>query len=264
MRVAGLNVPKEHGAWAMLYVPFVLGVLVAGRVTLATLWTLLAMTALFFARETLWRLRRARAKQRPAAALGPALGVEAAVVVSCGSLLVFSHALLWFVPLGVAALLVLVFNLERTEQREERSIASQLVAIAGFAMAAPAAYYASRAAWQTTAIWLWGLSWAYFASSVFHVKSVVLGVQPQRRAAFARMRAIAAAYHAVVAVTLGLLVARATLPPLVLVAFVPILGRAVWSMLRRPVRLNLRRIGILEIFYSLNFLLFVTLAFRLR
>src|SRR5512145_1575263 len=119
--------PKEHGAWAMLYVPFVLGVLVAGRVGLPTLWALLAMTALFFARETLWRLRRARSRQRPAAALWRALAVEAAIVVLCGSLLIFSHALLWFAPLGVVGLLLLGFNLERTEQREERSVAAQLV-----------------------------------------------------------------------------------------------------------------------------------------
>ncbi|MEP7274444.1 MAG: YwiC-like family protein, partial [Acidobacteriota bacterium] len=31
----GLKLPKEHGAWAMVYVPFVLGLLVAGKFNFA-------------------------------------------------------------------------------------------------------------------------------------------------------------------------------------------------------------------------------------
>ena len=130
------------------------------------------------------------------------MAVEAGIVAACGSLLLFSHALVWFAPLGVVGLLLLVFNLERTEQREERSILAQLVAIVGFAMAAPAAHYASLGAWLPTAVWLWGLSWTYFASSVFHVKTVVLGVQAQRRPALLRIRSSSRAYHALLAVLL--------------------------------------------------------------
>ena len=78
-RSALFRIPKEHGAWAMLYVPFVLGILVAGRVSWAVLWALLAMTALFFAREALRRWRRARAQGRPARDLLQGLGVEIAV-----------------------------------------------------------------------------------------------------------------------------------------------------------------------------------------
>lgn len=262
VRVAGLHLPKEHGAWAMLYVPFTLGVLVAARAGVATLWVLLAITALFFARETLSRLRRARGKQRPAAELWRALAVEAGVLVVSGGLLLFLHALVWFAPLGLLALLLLAFNLEQTEQREERNVAAQLMAIVGFAMAAPAAHYAALARWQSTALWLWALSWAYFASSVFHVKVVVLGAQPQRRLAFTRLRRAAGSYHAALAAALVFVVASGLLSPLVLCAYAPVMARALWSLRRRPARLVLRRIGMLEIVYSLNFLFFATLALR--
>ncbi|HZL85286.1 MAG TPA: YwiC-like family protein, partial [Candidatus Krumholzibacteria bacterium] len=85
-RIPGLALPKEHGAWAMLYVPFVLGVVVAGHVVWPTLWALLAMTALFFGREGLRRLRRARQQKRSArsqsdAPLGHCLSRGALVVV---------------------------------------------------------------------------------------------------------------------------------------------------------------------------------------
>ncbi len=257
-----MKTPKEHGAWAMLYVSFALGALVAWRLSLATLWALVATTALFFARETLWRLRRARRQRRPAGDLLRSLGIELGAVALCGALLLWRERLLGFLPLGAAGVLLLVFNLARTEQREARSVVAELVAFAGFAMAAPAAHYATRGAWESLALWLWALCWLYFISSVFHVKATVLAVQPQRRAAFVRMRTVSAVYHGVLALLLGGLVAMQRLPPLVLVAYAPLLVRSFGSMLRRPARLDLRRLGWLEIAYSLVFLFCVTLAFH--
>ena len=158
-------------------------------------------------------------------------------------------------------MLLLLFNLERTEQREERSVPAQLVAIVGFAMAAPAAHYAARGEWHSDALWLWLLAWLYFSSSVFHVKTTVLAVQASRRQAYARMRLLNVAYHAGMLLLTGFLAARALVPPLVLLGYVPLWLRSAWSLLRPAVRLDLKRIGILEILYSMNFLLFGWLAF---
>ena len=56
-----LRLPKEHGAWAMLYVPFVLGVAVAGKIPLSVLLLLLSLSALFISRVSMlvwWRARK--------------------------------------------------------------------------------------------------------------------------------------------------------------------------------------------------------------
>lgn len=261
-RIPGLALPKEHGAWAMLYVPFVLGVVVAGRVVWPTLWALLAMTALFFAREALRRLRRARQRKRPVREIQRSLAVESGALVLCAGMLLLHHRLYGFLPLGLGAVLVLAFNLERAEQREDRSLVTELLAIVGFAMAAPAAYYASAGVWRDEALWLWGLCWAYFASSVFHVKQVVLSVQPRRLAASKAMRRWVIAYHAALLLSLVCLVTWGASSPWILCAFAPILWRSAWALVRRPARLDLRRIGILEIVYSVTFLVFTALAFR--
>ncbi len=255
--------PKEHGAWAMLYVPFVLGVVVAGRVVWPTVWALLAITALFFGREALRRLRRARQHQHPRPHVQRGLILELGILVTCAGLLLFRHRLYGFLPLGLGAVLVLAFNLERAEQREDRRILSELLAIVGFAMAAPAAYYASAGIWRHEALWLWGLCWAYFASSVFYVKQVVLGVQPRRWVEYKAMRPWVIAYHAALLLSLVCLVSWGNISPWILCAFAPILWRSAWALLRRPVRLDLRRIGTLEIVYALTFLVFTALTFRL-
>ena len=58
---ARLKLPKEHGAWAMLYVPLVAGVLVAGSFSWRVVLIALAMTFIFIARESVlawWRAHR--------------------------------------------------------------------------------------------------------------------------------------------------------------------------------------------------------------
>ena len=64
------------------------------------------------------------------------------------------------------------------------------------------------------------------------------------------------------AALLALAVTR-SLPLFVLLAFAPVLARTCWSLLKPAPSLNLKRIGISEITYSLIFLLFTTLSFRL-
>jgi len=48
-----------------------------------------------------------------------------------------------------------------------------------------------------------------------------------------------------------------------LIAFTPVLARTLWSLFKPATQVNLKRAGILEIIYSLIFLLFVALNFRL-
>src|SRR4030095_14450362 len=58
---ATLKLPREHGAWAMLYVPLVTGLLVAWSLPLRVLLFLLSATFLFVARESSvawWRAHR--------------------------------------------------------------------------------------------------------------------------------------------------------------------------------------------------------------
>jgi hypothetical protein len=262
MRTPGLRIPQQHGAWAMLYVPFLLGVAVAGRVDWAALWLLLAMTALFFGRESLWRLRRARRQRRVEPGLRRAFGVQLVVFVGASFLLLAVHRLWGLLPIGALAAALLAFNLDRAAQREERSIATELVAILGFAAAAPAALYATTGAWPMRSVWLWGACLLFFSSSVFHVKTCVLAVQPQRRAAFVRMRALAVTYHLGLAGIVALLIVLRLLHPLVGIAYAPVVLRALWGAARPPERLRLKRIGVLEIVYSVHFLVFASLGFR--
>ena len=259
-----VKIPREHGAWAMLYVPFALGALVAGRPSAALLWLLLGVTALFFARETLIRRGRARRHGRADSRLRRVLAVQAGAITVAGVALLVGWRLYGLVPVALAAGLLLAANLEQAAERQERGLGTELLAVLGLALAAPSAHYAALGAWHLQAVWLWSLSCLYFASSVFHVKCRVLAVQPPRRSEYRRMRGLSVVYHLGLLLLLSVLVRMRLLHPLGLAAFLPVLARTSWSLVRPPARPQLGRTGVLEILYSLVFLVFAWLALRER
>lgn len=266
-----MRLPREHGAWAMLYVPFVLGALAGARAAALVPLALLcvAATALFVAREemlALWRARRHGA--------GPisvrVLALEIAAALVSAIVLIHFYRTLALLPLAVLGLLFFVVHFLQTTQRAGRTISGELLAIIGLTMTAPAAWFVAIGASELVprgdtlgvALWLWFLCALYFASSIFHVKLRVLDLQPRKARARDAMRRWSAGYHIALAALLIGCVATRQLHAWTLVAFAAIIVRASWSILRPTRRLDLRRAGLQEVAYSLLFLAGAALAFR--
>ena len=112
-------------------------------------------------------------------------------------------------------------------------------------------------------MWLWGLSAAYFASSVFYVKLRVTGLHARRQGDKRSARWQCIAYHTFLLTALSVLSITGSLSLFAMLAFTPALVRTFWSLLKPAPSLNLTRIGITEIVYALIFLLFTTLTFGL-
>ena len=199
---SALKLPKEHGAWAMLYVPFVLGVAVAGRVNWPVLLLLLSTTAVFISRESLLVYWRARARGREAAEAGRMLLLYLALAAAFGSPLVVAFKLFWLIPMGLAGAALLLINGKQATRMEERSTACEVMAIGGLTMTAPAAYYAASGRWEMTAFWLWLLSALYMASSVFYIKLRVYRLNPRKQAEQRQALRSCAFYHSFLIVAL--------------------------------------------------------------
>ncbi|MDX2029040.1 MAG: YwiC-like family protein [Blastocatellia bacterium] len=257
-----MNLPKEHGAWAMLYVPFVLGTLVAKNLSWPVGLLLIAVSALFISRESLLAWQRARRRNRPAGEAGRWLLGYWAIAAASGLPLLLVHRFDGLLPLGLAGLALLLLNGTQGAHLEERSIRNELLAIAALTMTAPAAHYVAHGAWTATALWLWALSLTYFASSVFYVKLRVAALHSNNRTAAARAHHSCLFYHASLLLALLLLCLTDSLPLPALAAFLPALGRSFWSLLRPASRVNLKRAGWLEVLYSLIFLGGLTISFQ--
>ncbi len=261
-----LKLPKEHGAWAMLYVPFVLGVMVAWKMSLPVLLLLLATSALFISRESLlvwWRAQKRGRQTDSSSQAGRLLILYGLIAAATGAPLILIYRFYWLLPLAVIGCVLLAVNGKQATEFDDRTVQSEVIAIAGLTMTAPAAYSVALGGWNQTALWLWALSAAYFASSVFYVKLRVTGLHAKRPEDKQRARRQCIVYHAFLLASLAALAVTRSLPLFVLIAFAPVLARTLWSLLKPAESLNLKRIGMTEIIYSLIFLLFTTLTFRL-
>lgn len=258
-----LKLPREHGAWAMLYVPLAVGALVAWGSPLRLLLLTLSVTFVFVARESLQIWFRARSRgQQNHEAFRYSLSYLAAAGAFGAPLLLF-YQMYWFIAMAFLALALLAINAWQAVRREDRTIGSEMMAIAGLTMTAPAAFYAGRGAFELTALWLWALCAVYFASSVFYVKLRVSTINPRLDSARRQTWRRCALYHASLLASLLVLALTGGLDLFAFAAFAPVLARSFWYLARPVRRINLKRAGLLEIAYSLVFLVFTTLNFRL-
>jgi hypothetical protein len=245
----------------MFFVPFAVGWLAAARWAWPVLWLLAASTAVFLSRESLLFWWRARRQGRDTDGAGGALAWYAAAAALAG----FPLLAVWHLyAIGVLALLGisgLLITAELTVRRQGRSAATEFIAIAVSALNAASAYCAAVGHWTTEAIALWALSAVYFASSIFYVKLRVQDAHGKRTECVTRARRRCAAYHVGLLAALLALVITDSLPLFAFVAFLPILARAFAQVFRPSRELNLRRIGWLEVTWSVVFLVVVGLGF---
>jgi len=263
-------IPKEHGSWAMLIVPLVVGLSVAPgwHWRSPVLWV--AALAFFLLRYPLAMLvktrRRAASSQRVelwrwAAIYGGLAGL-------CGGWLVLANGLWWLVPMSLLGALLVVLHLWLVARRQEMSVTGELSAIIGLAMGAPMAYYVAGGQLDAIALLLWLINGLYFGGTVFYIK---LKVRQQPRSpapdkiSERLLKARACLTYQTFALTLViLLVAWQKAPLLSLLAFLPATVKIGYGALHWQDKksLSLVRLGVTEIFHSVAFAVLIIVAFR--
>lgn len=164
-RAAGW-VPAQHGAWAMLVLPFVVGVWLSGprveHVPLGLLWLVGYLD--FYA---VGRWLRSRRNPRE---LAPTLAYTAAVVPLGLTTLATSPGLL---PWAAAYLPLLVASLWLTTRGAERSLVNDVLTVLAASLMAPVAFDAGGGG-DWAALWVVaGVLLAYFLGTVFYVKTMI-------------------------------------------------------------------------------------------
>ena len=202
-------VPNQHGAWAMLATPLVVGVLAGGFAWVHVPLTLLWFCGYFaFFAAGLWLKSGRKARFRP-----PVLVYAAACVPLAAAVLLAQPALLRWAPAFVPFLVV---GLVEAARRRDRSLLSGAATTLAASLMTAVAYDAGPGhdwtrAWQLTAVVA-----AYHLGVLVHVKSLI---RERRNPAYARANVglhaaltVAAAFLAWPLVVVGvLLTARAAL-----------------------------------------------------
>lgn len=263
-------IPREHGAWVMLYVP--LAVALAGvtpfRLGPAVL-LLLAVTSAFLAQNAAGLLL----KPKPRADTGAWLAIFLVVLAGSGLSLLGLYglmALLWLAPaiaalFGIHAALLkgpAVFRLDRFQW-------GQLLAVGGLTLTAPAAWVVSRGAFEPATWLVWAASVLFFGSGVFNVNMHFAAAKTKGdfngRARWSAGREVVI-YHVLLLGIVAWALPQLPVDAAVLVGlgFVPVVGRAIRSYMtlaKKPP--SLKQVGITETAFACWFALCLIVALRL-
>ncbi|WP_134704028.1 YwiC-like family protein [Ammoniphilus sp. YIM 78166] len=235
-----LLMPKQHGAWAMLIIPFALGV-TAGNPTWLHLPLFIGWLLLYLASYPL--LLAVKGKnigyyvKWATIYMGLALIALALPILQVKELIAF----------GVAMIPFLLINSYFSKANQDRALVNDLCAIAAFGIGGLASYFVGTGQLDLTAFWVWSLSVLFFVGSTFYVKTMIREKQNPM------YQWLSWGYHIVLVA--GCWVAGL---PLLALAYAPSAVRAIGLYGRK---MSVIKVGVLEIVNSVYFLLILVFFF---
>lgn len=258
-----MPVPKEHGAWALVYGPLVAATLAFGSLDLRLPLLVIAATALFMAHEPLSRMARATASPASPERLHQWrfwTAVYLLVAALAGACLVWFWKLWLLPPLAAAVGLFFAVHLALVARRREREVMGEVLGVIGLTATAPITHYVFQQRLDLAAGAFWAINLLYFCSGIFFVKMTV-SRHVGRPEASRRVRDCTL-YHLPLiplAAAVGWLVGK---PLIAGISVLPIVVRAFDGVLRPPPRLSLKTIGYREVAYTVLFAVVLGLGFR--
>lgn len=222
-------IPNQHGAWAMLLLPFGFGMLAAKPVWMHALLFLGWLLAYLFSYPFFQWMRTKKIRL-----YGKPMLVYGGLLIPVGAFIVVADpALGRWAPLFVPLFLV---NGYYAKRNRERSLANDLAAVVQFSLIVFVAYEAGGGNDWRLAAELFAFNVLYFAGTVFYVKTMI---REKHNPHYYRL---SVGYHFVLFAA-----AAVWLPAGLLVPLAILLVRAVWSP---RAKLTVKQGGLLEIAYS--------------
>jgi len=270
-RRRAMIVPREHGAWGLLFVPLFTG-FAAGFAPEYRIWSLLLFTvcavSLFFLRTPVESLlgigsmvARTSGERRTALVASAGFGLLAS---ACLIVLIWKERYSALLVLG--AVIGCTFVLQAVLRRLGRStrMISQVVGAIGLTCAAPAAYYIGTGHLDIRAFVLWAVNWIFAGNQIHFVQ---LRIRAARATTFTerfeRGRLFFIAQLALLPVLVLASLSR-KLTPLMIIAFVPAVLRGSQWFFRKAEPLDVKRLGWSEMKHGLAFGILLAIAFLYR
>jgi hypothetical protein len=263
--VWALTWPRQHGAWSVLGAGFLLG-MTGQRWETASVLLAAAVLWGFLARHTVAFLLHPSRSPSLRLRLLPWATIYTALALFFGTLLVLGFHRWLLLPLGGAALALSVLSVALERGRKDRTTLGEMVGMLGLSLVIPAAAYASSGLFSGQTMGLWALGALFFTGSVFHVRYLVRHRRESRQDWHTRLRTGGGslAYHLAGLAIAWLLSYFRALPPLAPLALLPVTAKAFWTVGRRQAgRINIQRIGFIELAHTLAFVALTSLSFHL-
>ncbi|WP_209125234.1 YwiC-like family protein [Alkalihalobacillus sp. BA299] len=162
-----LFIPREHGAWAMLIIPYVLGALFSST-NWIHLFFFIGILSFYFATGPVLAYVR---QPKLGKAVVPALWIY--ILTGC----LFTIPVLTQLPFIAVILLGIspffIMNLWFAKQKKERMFLNDVIAIFGLSFLVLIAFYIGHREIPTQAYLIMFLNFCFFIGSVFHIKTFI-------------------------------------------------------------------------------------------
>jgi hypothetical protein len=256
--------PHEHGAWAMLAIPLLLG-LAASWPPAAPAWLLVpAMALLFLSRHAAMSVasRLLGGKKAPEGFVGRRIRWSvleiggATLLIAAAWRLTTPEARRGLLVTAAVAILLAAVHTGLAFFDRDGTVPGRMLGMAALASGAPLIAVAAGRPLDRRAVGTGLVALLYFATSQAYVKAI-RGLWKGDRVP--RKRCLGA--HVAVAYALAMLMARSFIPELVGAAFAPVYARTAWGLFRPPS--NLRVLGWREVGVATLFTLIAVAAYVL-
>ncbi|UHA74274.1 YwiC-like family protein [Paenibacillus sp. 481] len=226
MRMLRASFPNQHGAWAMLIVPFLIGMF-AAKPNWTHLWLALAWFAAYctsFAVLQWVKTGKEWVYKQPCLIYGRAFVLFAAI-------LLFLRPDVWW--MGAVMLPLFRVNMWYAKRKEERHLGNDIIAVAQFCWMLIIAFEVGGGT-------DWGLAWRAFAVCMLYFVGAVLYVKTMiREKGSPTYYAASLSVHLIAAIAAGLMIS-----PWVAVPYGVLFLRAVWMP---NMKVTVRQVGLGEI-----------------
>jgi hypothetical protein len=276
--MSGLMIPREHGAWGMVALPFIAATLVVGGWgKLTTLAAALGVFSTFLLRtplQVLWRYwaavrksanqNQARNQRGAAAASRPDISDARFSSLLYGSVAMISGIYLFrrlpLMPLllmtcgAVILTITILFLVSRNHQRHP---ALQIASAVGMSAAALPAYFAAHGRLDPIAFWIWLLCAVDSAASVLVVHSRLEAIVASRKTTPSPLPHRRNALLAQAGLGIFLVALAALGRPWLILPFVPTCALHCWDFKqlhsKTRTRVSMHRVGLMQLAASIAF-----------
>lgn len=264
-------IPKEHGAWAILILPYFVGVTVGGGISGRGVLGFFGILLLFLSRQPLHlnlkmyfsevRLQRSKKGELWQAFLlflGGGLGIFL--------WLIFRYRLGDLIIIGLIALFLFSLHTYLALYRKERTLIGELLGVALLTISASVGVVLSGGKLSGGTIILWLLNVFYFAGSIFYIKMRKKAVRTRKRIPSfpfnINLVKECLTYIVLLIIILVLLVFTKSVPVLVPLAFIPMVIHTLWSIIALRPKFEIMKQGLVQTGLSLIFCVLIVIFWR--
>ena len=258
--------PREHGAWAILFIPFLTAAVIAGHCTAPVFLALSATLLTFVARYPLELLLVPRAYLRAGKPdrvfVRRLVWIYGALAAAFGLFLVAHWKFYQLLLLAFVGGLLAGERIRSARQGANRRLFAELAGAFGLSLSALVAWVAATGGLGSRGWLVWALNAAFFGCGILYVKSRIRARLAHRPAGAGDLAGATIALHFAVAIFVLGLVWFGWIAPLVVVPFALAAVRAAWGLTTKQKWLSLPRLGWSEVALSLLFAAFLILGFH--